>query len=208
MAKKYIVTGEQYVQIDRIMTDIKRQIYTRSGSPLDPEAVIKRLRAINDPMQYIIGQKLRSFEIIAAGVTLKTAPFLKKDFFKTGGSPAFYFWNDFTKLILSEIPDEIPDCVGRITKTKLTKDMYNKRILAELDNPKPFTVLEFAAIMYALLMDTSNEGECFLFHVQRKDGCVVTVDVHWDSGGRLWRCDAGAFNDHGLPVGSVVVSRS
>jgi|GEM_PF-2769296 len=49
MAKqKFLVTGDQHVSIDKKMLDIKRQLYLKNGSPLNPDLVIKALQAINE----------------------------------------------------------------------------------------------------------------------------------------------------------------
>lgn len=44
---KYIVTGDQYFTIDGIMLDIKQQLRTKHGSPLDPKIVSQELQKIN-----------------------------------------------------------------------------------------------------------------------------------------------------------------
>ena len=49
MAKgKFVVTGEDYYVIDGIIFDIKRQLRTKSGSPLDPQKVISALQRIDE----------------------------------------------------------------------------------------------------------------------------------------------------------------
>jgi hypothetical protein len=42
----YSVTGEQYREIDRRMTEIKRRLNQAGGSPLDPDVVARRLQLI------------------------------------------------------------------------------------------------------------------------------------------------------------------
>lgn len=49
MAKqKFFVAGEEFIKIDDIMRDIKRQLRTKSGSPLDPKKVKDALQKINE----------------------------------------------------------------------------------------------------------------------------------------------------------------
>ena len=49
MAKgKFLVTGEDYYVIDGIIFDIKRQLRTKSRSPLDPQKVISALQRIDE----------------------------------------------------------------------------------------------------------------------------------------------------------------
>ena len=45
---KFSVTGEEHLKIDGIMLDIKRQLRTKSGSPLDPKRVIAGLQRLNE----------------------------------------------------------------------------------------------------------------------------------------------------------------
>jgi hypothetical protein len=44
--QKYVVTGDQYRQIDRRILEIKRQLNQDGGSPLDPEYVSRSLQLI------------------------------------------------------------------------------------------------------------------------------------------------------------------
>lgn len=46
MGDKYVVTGDQYLSIDRKVADIRRQLLLERGSPLDPETV-------DQVMQYV-----------------------------------------------------------------------------------------------------------------------------------------------------------
>jgi len=89
---KYIVTGDQYFKIDGIMLDIKRQLRTKSGSPLDPKRVISALQRIDEveilAPPYPFFELLTEFKIAVPtdydhGTQLSTLK--KKD---------FYFFND------------------------------------------------------------------------------------------------------------------
>lgn len=42
----YVVTGDQYREVDRRMSEIKRQLNQPGGSPLDPDVVVRRLHLI------------------------------------------------------------------------------------------------------------------------------------------------------------------
>jgi hypothetical protein len=42
----YVVTGDQYREVDRRMSEIKRQLNQPGGSPLDPDIVARRLQLI------------------------------------------------------------------------------------------------------------------------------------------------------------------
>ena len=46
MGDKYVVTGDQYLSIDRKVSDIKRQLLLKGGSPLHPEAVDHAMQRI------------------------------------------------------------------------------------------------------------------------------------------------------------------
>src|SRR4029077_18678487 len=42
----HVVTGDQYREVDRRMSEIKRQLSQPGGSPLDPDIVARRLQLI------------------------------------------------------------------------------------------------------------------------------------------------------------------
>src|SRR2546427_1685665 len=44
----YAVTGEQYREVDRRMTEIKRRLNEPGGSPVDPDVVARKLQLILD----------------------------------------------------------------------------------------------------------------------------------------------------------------
>lgn len=46
MGDKFVVTGDRYTRIDRKMGDIKRQLLTKGGSPLNPDLVDEALQRI------------------------------------------------------------------------------------------------------------------------------------------------------------------
>lgn len=46
MGDKYVVSGDQYLSIDRKVSDIKRQLLLKGGSPLHPEAVDHAMQRI------------------------------------------------------------------------------------------------------------------------------------------------------------------
>src|ERR1700730_16860141 len=44
----HVVSGDQYREVDRTMSEIKRQLNQPGGSPLDPDVVARRLQLIID----------------------------------------------------------------------------------------------------------------------------------------------------------------
>ncbi|MFA5109152.1 MAG: hypothetical protein WC458_01225 [Patescibacteria group bacterium] len=63
MATKFSVTGDQHVSVDKKVFDIKRQLYSKNGSPLNPESVISAL-------QDIVEGKFRTSENLEAQPSL------------------------------------------------------------------------------------------------------------------------------------------
>jgi hypothetical protein len=55
--KKYVVTGDQYRDIDRRMREIKRQLDQKSGSPLNPEKVNEALQNLQTIIEGIEDKK-------------------------------------------------------------------------------------------------------------------------------------------------------
>ena len=73
MAEKiFSVTGDQYRVIDRKMTEIKRQLNQKEGSPLDPTEVSDLLQRIIEP-NFMSISDLKIWKTINIGTGLKTS---------------------------------------------------------------------------------------------------------------------------------------
>lgn len=158
---------------------------------------------------------LKFLKLITDNIIVATEPFTKNSFFVKDGSVKLYFWDNFTNWILKAIPENIPAFQGKLLKTQLTKDMYDSEILNELNQPKPFTILEFAAIIRDLLTkqpkgeegEFLNNGYANIFYVQLEDR-VVPVFAGWRSGDRGWRLGVGDLDGGRWDGGDFVFSRS
>ena len=69
MGDKYVVTGDQYLSIDRKVADIRRQLLLERGSPLDPEAV--------DQVMQHVGEG-KSADLLASGKNPSTVSKVSK----------------------------------------------------------------------------------------------------------------------------------
>jgi len=58
-AKKYAVSGEQFLKIDKRMSEIKRQLAQKGGSPIDPEHVALVLQQIIDKKHHVVSDQTR-----------------------------------------------------------------------------------------------------------------------------------------------------
>lgn len=161
---------------------------------------------------------LKALKLVTDNIQITTEPFTKNSFFKKNGPVVkLYFHSNFEEWILNAIPDVIPAFTSTLTKTQLTTSMWDSQILAELQNPKPFTITEFAAILRDLLTRQSNgedgtlltNGSKNIFYIQLENGRVVIGRVRWFFGGRGWECFADRLDADDLWHGSgCVFSRS
>ena len=163
------------------------------------ERVLARVRVEKNNAWALLAKKsLEVLKLIEGGIQIVAESFAKDSFWKQDGPVKLYFWGNFEKLVLKAIPDAIPAFSGMLMKTMLTKQMWDSEILAELQNPTPFTIAELAAILLNLLMNQPNgeegillkNGYANIFYAQLEDGRVVAVSVRWDSDDCEWRCDA------------------
>ena len=158
--------------------------------------------------------KLKLLKLVQSGIKAASTAF-KKSFF-TEGPVKFYIWNNFSNWILKNAPEEIPEYACNLSKYQLTERMYDSQILDELGQPKPFTVLEFLAVLKRLVEKQPNgeegillnNGYANIFYVILPDGCVVAVSVRWGSGSREWLCNASDLDDDRWYGGRCVFSRS
>ena len=157
---KFSVTGDQYFKIDGIMLDIKRQLRTKSGSPLDPEKVIAELQKANEPEVSAIDPRfefLMEFKVTVPtdydhGMQLNT---LKKK--------EFYYFNDeitdrnFRKATQKLVPGKTYKAKLFSIKGKVNSDdclgLY-KAVGAIL------TGVQGMSLVYQLKKDVLPKGKC------------------------------------------------
>ncbi len=158
---------------------------------------------------------LKYLKPITNSIPIATQPFQRDSFFKNG-PVKLYLWDSFKDLILKAIPDLVPAFQGNLRSTQLSKNMYDSEILTELGHPKPFSLLEFTAILSHLLMKQPEgeegkllvNGYATIFYVELEDGRVVAVYAGWRAGARAWSLRAFAFGAGFWYGGDRVFSRS
>lgn len=177
----------------------------------------KGSKSLPEIARLIVGTKkltLKYLALVQENIQIAGEAFSKPSFFLNG--PKLYLWDNFKNRVLSEIPDLIPAFTGSVIKTQLTKNMTDAEIQAELGNPTPFTVPEFAAIISNLIGKQPkgengillNNGYANIFYVKLANGSVVAVFVGWFGGDRGWYFTAVSL-DSGLWFGGrCVFSRS
>lgn len=167
----------------------------RFGEVIESEAFL-------DKCSDLITSLSRYLTLITKSIAVSVESFTKDSFF-SNGPVKFRFWPNFKSWIIPAIPATIPAFTTSLSSFTLTKNMYDKDILAELGNPTPFTVSEFAAIIKDLLtkQPTGNPGDLLrngranIFYVKLEDERTVTVCVFWSVACREWRCYADGMDD-------------
>ncbi len=221
MKKSLMVSGMNFGT--EFLTNLYKGVVKKGGTEED---ILKALKTGSDLIpkfaEMIVetanrGGKLslKYLKLLADNIAVKTDGFSKDSFFKNG-PVKLYFWDSFKNQILKAIPDSIPAFEGLLRKTQLTRNMFDSEILAELNNPQPFTVSEFAALIRELLSKQPkgedgqllNNGYANIFYVKLEDARVVVVDVSWLSGGREWYPRAYALGDGCWDDGRCAFSRS
>ncbi len=218
MKRVLMISGMQFGT--EFLTNLCKEVIRRGGTE---EKIFESLKTGSDLIpkfaEMIVGAKkltLKYLKLIADNITVKTDNFSKDSFFKENGPVKLYFGSNFRNWILKAMPDEIPAFEGALLKTQLVKYMCDSEILAELGNPKPFTISEFSAIIRELFLKQPNgEGGIFLnngyaniFFIQLENGRVVAVRVRWDSDDREWCLGVDDLYDDRWFGGYCVFSRS
>ncbi|MFA5870578.1 MAG: hypothetical protein WC842_01655 [Candidatus Paceibacterota bacterium] len=98
----------------------------------------------------------------------------------------------------------IPEFKRTLKTLKLTKNMNDSEILAEIGESNVFTIDEVCAILKALTErqpngeagDLLNNGHANIIYVRLDEKTVVPAHVGWHSGGRRWGLGAGSLDGH------------
>lgn len=166
--------------------------------------------------QLIAGAKklvLKFLALIQEGIQISVMSFSKASFFGSGFRD-LYFLPSFRDVVLREIPDLIPAYTGTLSKYSLTRGINDAEIQGELENPTPFSVSEFAAIISNLIGRRPqegtllNNGDTNVFYVRLANRTVVAVDVCLDGDEREWCFGAGSLDRDQWDEGDCVFSRS
>jgi len=218
MKKSVMVSGMNFGT--EFLNSLYKEVIRLGGNEEQIFTALKtNSKTIPEIAKLIVGTSklaLQYLRLIADGITIVTQPFKKDSFFTKNGPVKLYFWDTFTNWILKAIPNEIPAFEGILSQTELTKSMNDSEILNELNNPKPFTIPEFVAILRDLLTKQVNgesgrlltNGYANIFYVQLADGRVVVVYASWVALGRGWYLHANGVGDDRWNDGNRVFSRS
>ncbi len=144
----------------------------------------------------------KCLELVISNIAVKTKAFSKDSFSETYPSIKFHVDRGSIRnwILLLNLPNTIPAFEGNLRKEKLLtrykdgdktieeyKDCF--KILNVLNNPEPFTILEFWAIHRELFQKlnrgknvlTSCYGPSHLFFVRLNEKKAVIVDTHYDN---------------------------
>lgn len=134
-------------------------------------------------------------------------------FFQNKGPVKLLFGNNFTNLILSQLPKEFPK-PPQSTKNILPRNMNDNEIISAY-KIQPYSVFELFAVLYDKIIKQKNgeSGELSittynLFYVQLNNGRVVVVHVYWYSVYRLWGLYAVGLDAYWWNAVFYVFSRS
>lgn len=164
---------------------------------------------------FLAVERLKNLTLIA-DVPVKTNLFIRDLLLFSEGSVKVSFYEDFIGKVFRQVPYKINPFNGRLRRTRLTKDMRDCEILKELGDPKPFSVSEFAAIIYDLLSRQQNEGGKDLlgdgmgniFYIELKDGTMLSLLVDWKAGWHIDAFDVDFKSDKHWVEGTDIFSRS
>ena len=200
---KFNVTGEQYIQITRIVRDILRQVDAKNGSPLDPKRVIEKLRDANEP----------PMKLVRGNIFPRTNAFGKSFF--TDGPVGFRIEKDFRRFILEEAPFDIPGGAYNLSEYRLNEEMRYCNMIGYLEGKSLFSITDFLAILKCLTEYHSigqlgsynlNYEYCNTFHIAL-DGDIVRALVIWNAEKGEWLLRALRSEDFDvLPAGHSVYS--
>lgn len=147
---------------------------------------------------------LKFLSILKESIEITTSTF-NKSLFTSSSSPKYYIWGNFQKGILNKASDVIPAFKGTLKILKLTKNMNDSAILAEIGAQNVFSISEALAILKSLterqpngeLGDLLNNGYANFIYVRFSDNSIVPMLADWYSDFREWDLDACLF-DGGL----------
>ena len=172
------------------------QAITKLGGTADAFKNFNNQNVIDEVAKILVGKtndlKLKPLSVLKSVITVTTSAFSKSLF--TSGPVKYYIWGNFQKWILDKASEVIPEFKGTLKSLKLTKNMNDSAILAEIGESNIFSIDEACAIFKALTErqpngesgDLLNNGYANIMYVRLADHSVVPMDVRWGSGRREW----------------------
>jgi hypothetical protein len=146
---------------------------------------------------------LKYLELLNPKFSISSVSFSRDKFLASKLGVKVYLWDNFKNWIVPELSETIPVFSGNLASYKLTKNVYDKEIRAEIGEDQIFTSDEVLAIISFNISkqpngeagDFENTGYANIFYVRLKSGEVVALYVGWDSGAREWGLDSDRLGD-------------
>ncbi len=208
MAEKFNVTGEQDLNIDKQMFEIKRQIRQKGGSPIDPKLVALALQDVvmgkfhSEIMKdKVVSQPNFSFlEIKQTGIVIPclTEQFIPNDIFRNNSKVKYYLGDNYKKYLVDKTQpfNTLPEAI--VDKSVLKKQTTDKDIMTAIGVSETENLLSEEEILYrtSYLTEQQPNGEKGLLltdgswtiigYFLCSDGVVRVAGVLWH--GDSWCC--------------------
>jgi hypothetical protein len=142
---------------------------------------------------------LKHLQLLNPKLPISSFSFSRDKFLASNLGVNVYLWDGFKNWIVPELSEIVPRFTGDLASYKLTKNMYDKEIRAEIGEADVFTPDEALAIIFTIISeqpngevgDFENTGYANIFYIRLKSGEVVMVVVDWHSVDRVWYLGAG-----------------
>ena len=159
---------------------------------------------------------LKYLELLNPKFSISSVSFSRDKFLASKLGVKVYLWDNFKNWIVPKLSETIPVFSGNLASYKLTKNMYDKEVRAEIGEDQVFTPDEALAIVFTIISkqpngevgDFENTGYANIFYVRLKSGEVVTLLVLWRSGGCGWGLDSVRLGGGYWYEGGRVFARS
>lgn len=160
--------------------------------------------------------RLKHLQLLNPNISISSEPFSKQEFLNSKLGIKIYMGDNFKNWIVSELLEEIPAFSVNLASYKLTKNMYDKEIRAEIGEDDVRTPNEALAIIFSNIAkqpngeagDFLNNGYANIQYVRLKNGEVVAVFAPWFSDDREWSLDACRLDGSGWREDNRVFARS
>jgi hypothetical protein len=163
-----------------------------------------------------VSQKRKNLKLLKSDIQISTKVFSTLVLLNSKWGVEVYLGDKFKDWIVPELSEEIPDFSINLASYKLTKNMYDKEIRAEIGENNTYTPDEAMAIIFANIYkqphgedgDFENRGLSNIQYVRLKSGDVVVVVARWDTGACRWCLRSYLLDDDDWNEGNYVFVRS
>jgi hypothetical protein len=137
---------------------------------------------------------LKHLQLLNPKLSISSASFSRDTFLNSKLGVKVYLWDDFKRLIVPELSETISALTINLTLYKLTKNMYDSDIRAEIGEEDVRTPDEALAIIFANVSkqpngetgNFENNGHANIQYVRLKGRGVFVVSVCWDPIDHRW----------------------